>query len=54
MSKGACPSISDQTRVKKLAPGKKSPVNNGHEAAHISPLPNNDHPIINTNNNTKN
>ena len=38
---GVLPSVSDQAAVEKLAPGPKSPVNNGQEAAHTRPLPNN-------------
>ena len=49
----ALPSASDQAGVKKLATGSKSSVNNGQEAAHTRPLPNNGPSIINTNNVTK-
>ena len=45
--------MSDQTRVKKLATGSKSPVNIGQEVVHTSSLPNNCLSVINTNNFTE-
>ena len=34
---GAHPPVSDQTGVKKLGTGSKTPVNNGQEASHTRP-----------------
>ena len=45
--------MSDQTRVKKLATGSKSPVNIGQEVVHTSSLPKNCLSVINTNNFTE-
>ena len=45
--------VSDQLEVEKLATGSKSPVNNGQQAAHTKPSPNNGPSVINTNNVTK-
>ena len=50
---GARSAVSDQAGVEKLATGSKSPVNNGQEASHTRSLPNNGHPVINTNNVTE-
>ena len=47
---GARTSVSDQFGVEKLIIGSKTAVNNGQEAAHTRPSPNNGHSVINTNN----
>ena len=50
---GARASVSDQAGVEKLATGSKFPVNNGQEAGHTRPLPNNGPSVLNTNNVTE-
>ena len=50
---GSRPSVSDQVGVEKLATGSETPVNNGQEAAHTRPSPNNSPSVINTNNVTE-